>query len=359
MRGRRPSKPFLLVPSLQAHLDKSPWRALSLAPRSRAGGALQQESSQGFLRGGARVLPPKGHPKIEAPKSRRKGWPPMGKRPGGGPVKDIPVGLRRDRGKASRGHSPRWLLREGAAVKGPGGGEYRWLLRGEALEDPPLGDPRGAPSEEGTVRETPWSASPMESSEERRLGSCSGEMVSLLCPERDPRGKTPRSQPRRALIGCPRWRPPRRFSAGTPGGRSPCLLLRGEAGPGTNRWGNPWRIPPRRGPVGRHPRSDAHGRSSEEIRRGDAPAGRGQGQGGRDLVGVGSEEPAPARRLEGAARGSLRRGRNGYGPRGRHPGGPPRRLSGAGPLLALTKAGRTRLQGFEPDQESVHPAGSG
>lgn len=145
----------------------------------------------------------------------------------------------------------------------------------------------------------------------------------------------------------------------TAGGRPPCQLLRGGEGPGAIRRGNPRKIPPRRDPVGKHPWSDARSRSSEELCQGDAPAGRGQGQGGRDLGGGGSEEPAPARRLEGATRGSLLRGRNRYGPRGLYPGGPPRRLSGAGPLLALTKAGRTRLQGIEPDQESVHPASSG
>jgi len=179
------------------------------------------------------------------------------------------------------------------------------------------------------------------------------------CPERDPPRKAPRSQPGRALNGRPRWRPPRRFPGEDTRWKASVPAPPRRSGPGAIRRGFPRRIPPRREPVGRHPGSDAQDRGSEEPRRGDAPAGRGQGQGGRDPDGEGSEEPAPTRRLEGASRGSLRRGRNGYGPRGLYPGGPPRRLSGAGPLLALTKAGRTRLQGIEPDQESVHPASGG
>jgi hypothetical protein len=305
------------------------------------------------------VPSPKGHPKIEAPRSRCKGWPPMGKRPGGGPLKDIPGGLRRDRGESLRGRSPRWLLREGAAVKGSGGGEYRWLLRGEALEDPPTGDPRDEASEEETVRETPWSAARHRSSEEPRQGSCSGEVVSCTALRGILEGRLRGAGPGGLSMGALAEDLRGGAQMKTPCGRPPCRLLRGGDGPGAIRRGYPHRIPPRRGPVRRNPGSDTRGRGSEEPRRGDAPAGRGQGQGGSDLGGGGSEKPAPARRLEGASRGSLRRGRKGYGPRGRYPGGPPRRLSGAGPLLALTKAGRTRLQGIEPDQESVHPASGG
>jgi hypothetical protein len=154
---------------------------------------------------------------------------------------------------------------------------------------------------------------------------CPGEGSSGEGSEEPAREGSPVGDPGGDLRGGAHWM--------THGGRPPCQLLREGAGPGAIRWGNPSRIPPRRGPVGRHPRSDAHGRSSEEPSRGDAPAGGEQGQDGRDLGGGGSEEPAPARRLEGISRGSLRRGRNGYGPGGRTLEGLRGGYPGRGPSL--------------------------
>lgn len=68
------------------------------------------------------MLPPKGHPKIEAPRSRRKGWPPNGKRPGGGPSKTFPTDSEETGGKPS-----------GAALRGDSSGKelpWRDLVEG-------------------------------------------------------------------------------------------------------------------------------------------------------------------------------------------------------------------------------------
>jgi hypothetical protein len=270
----------------------------------------------------------------------------------------VPAESEETEGRPSRGRSPRWLLRGGAAVEGPGGGEYRWLLRGGALEDPPWGNPGASPPRRERTGRHP--ETPPTTGAPRSPGRGSAPVRWCpLCPERDPRGGLRGASPGGLSMGALAGDLRGGAQGKTTGGRPPCQLLRGGAGPGAIRRGNPCRSPPRRGPVGSHPGSDARGRSSEEPRRGDAPAGRGQGQGGRDLVGGGSEEPAPAGKLEGTHRGSLRGGRNGGGSRGQLPGSASEEMLRGRPLLAPTKAGRTRLQGIEPDQESVHPASGG
>jgi hypothetical protein len=242
------------------------------------------------------------------------------------PREGLPSGIRGDRGKTFEGPlsvvaPPRRSCRGGTWWRGVSMAPPRRSSRG-----PSVGDPRGEPSEEGTIRETPWSNT--------RTGaprSPEGEMLRrggvTAAPRGDLEGRLRGAGPGGLSMGARSGYLRGGAQGKTPGGRPPYQLLRGGAGPGAIRWGNPCRIPPRRGPVGSHPWSDAHGWSSEEPRRGIAPAGRGQGQGGRDLVGGGSEEPAPAGKLEGTHRGSLRGGRNGKVPgveapedlRGGHP----------------------------------------
>jgi hypothetical protein len=254
----------------------------------------------------------------------------MGRRPGGGPERDCPSGIRGDRGKTFEGPlsavaPPGRSCRGGTWWRGVSMAPPRRSSRGPSVGDPGAIPPRrersgrhpGAPPATGAPRSPGRGDAPARWCPAARRGILRGRL----------RGAGPGGLSLGALAGYLRGG----AQGKTPGGRPPCQLLRGGAGPGAIRWGNPCRIPPRRGPVGSHPWSDVHGWSSEEPRRGDAPAGRGQGQGGRDLVGGGSEEPAPAGKLEGTHRGSLRGGRNGKVPgvdapedlRGGYPGQAP------------------------------------
>jgi hypothetical protein len=278
-------------------------------PPGRSPGALSERSSQN--RGSEEPL------QGMASHGEKAGW-----RPREGLSQRNPRRPREDlRGTALRGGSSEEKLPWRDLVEGSIDGSSEEKLSRTLRGGPPGRALRGGNDPGDTLEQHPhWS------SEEPR----GGDAPARWCP----------AAPRGNLEGRLRGAGPGGLSMGarsgylrggaqgkTPGGRPPYQLLRGGAGPGAIRWGNPCRIPPRRGPVGSHPWSDAHGWSSEEPRRGIAPAGRGQGQGGRDLVGGGSEEPAPAGKLEGTHRGSLRGGRNGKVPgveapedlRGGHP----------------------------------------
>jgi hypothetical protein len=223
---------------------------------------------------------------------------------------------------------------------------------------PSVGDPRGEPSEEGTIRETPWSNARNWSSEEPRQGKRSGEVVSPLPRE----GSSREGSEEPALEGS-RWVPSLETSEEVPRGRQPVEGLRAsssEEGPVRElsgggipaealRGGALWGVTPGATPVAGAPRSPA----GEMLRQ----------AGDRGRAGETSSVEAPrSQRRRGGSRGPTEAPSEEGGTE-RSQGSMPRRTSEEAirdrPLHAPTKAGRTRLQGIEPDQESVHPASGG
>jgi hypothetical protein len=131
---------------------------------------------------------------------------------------------------------------------------------------PSVGDPRGEPSEEGTIRETPWSNARNWSSEEPRQGKRSGEVVSPLPRE----GSSREGSEEPALEGS-RWVPSLETSEEVPRGRHPVEGFRfssseekpvrepsgGGIPRGSLRGGALWGDTPGASPVAGAPRSPA------------------------------------------------------------------------------------------------------
>jgi hypothetical protein len=222
----------------------------------------------------------------------------MGRRPGGGPERDCPSGIRGDRGKTFEGPlsavaPPGRGCRGGTWWRGVSMAPPRRSSRG-----PSVGDPRGEPSEEGTIREIPWSTARDWSSEEPRQGRCSGEVVSR-CQERDPPGKAPRSQPGRALDGRPLLRPPRRCPKEDTRWKASVSAPPRRCRPGSHPVGESLQDPSEEGPCEASP---LERRPWQELQR--APPGN---RSGRQGTGAGRERPRRWR-LRGASAGGEARG---------------------------------------------------